>query len=57
MIKPPKPIESILVNGIVSPSKDLALHTKINLTDEERSYLESEKRYFDAIHKEENKND
>lgn len=57
MINPPKPIESILVNGIISPSKDLALHTKINLTDEERSYLESERKYFDAIHKEEKKND
>lgn len=51
MPKPPKPIKSILVAGmdIISPSKLLMLHTKTELSAEERLYLESEAKYFDDI--------
>ena len=51
MPKPPKPIKSILAVGmdIVSPSKLLMLHTKTELSAEERLYLESEAKYFDDI--------
>ena len=51
MPKPLKPIKSILAAGmdIVSPSKLLMLHTKTELSAEERLYLESEAKYFDDI--------
>lgn len=51
MPKPPKPIKSILAAGmdIISPSKLLMLHTKTELSAEERLYLESEAKYFDDI--------
>ena len=56
MPKPPKPIKSILADGfinkrfgIVSPSKLFMLHTKANLSFEERLYLESEAKYFEDI--------
>ena len=56
MPKPPKPIKSILADGfvnklfgIVSPSKLFMIHSKTNLSLEERLYLESEAKYFEDI--------
>ena len=57
-IKPkrPKPIKSILGDrfvdrlfGVISPSKYFMLHYKLNLSDEERLYLEAESEYFESL--------